>query len=176
MIVASAIMLAGCDGSSQPPVATATHAASPSSSSETGTPSSTVADQRAAVEAAYREFWAVGQSFDRDYPPNRWREVLARVATDPVLSRALAGARLQREHGIVLYGRVILRPTVVSVSADGRARVSDCQDTSRTGQADARTGKRRTVGVPRAPVKAALARGADGRWRVSDLNYVGGGC
>ncbi len=130
----------------------------------------------AAVEAAYREFWAVGQTFDRDYPPGRWRQVLARVATDPILSRALSGARLQREHGVVLYGEVILRLRVVSVLPGGAARVADCQDTSRTGQADAKTGKRRTVGVPRTPVSASLVRGADGRWRVSDVKYIGGGC
>ena len=176
--VAATLLLTGCSQPTQgvQPTPGRQTSDTTASSSSSGTPSSTAADARAAVEAAYRRFWAVGQTFDHDYPPSQWREVLARVATDPLLSRALSGARLQRGHGIVLYGQVILRPTVVSVSPDGRARVSDCQDTSRTGQADAKTGRRRTVGVPRTPVRATLVRGRDGQWRVSDVDYVGGRC
>ena len=178
LAIAAAIVLAGCDGSTQavrPDPTTPGVTGGPTSGTPSGSPTAP-ADQRAAVEAAYREFWRVGQSFDRDYPQPQWRGVLSRVAADPVLSRALSGARLQRQNGTVLYGQVVLRPRVVSVGPQGRARVSDCQDTSRTGQADAKSGKHRTVGVPRSPVNATLVRGVDGHWRVSDVEYTGGWC
>jgi hypothetical protein len=137
---------------------------------------STSGQDRAAVLAAYQEFWRVGRTFDRDYPPAQWRAVLSQVATDPVLSRAVSGAQLQRQNGTVLYGQVIPHPTVTSLDPAGQARVSDCQDASHAGQADAKTGKPKTVGVAHSPVRAILLRGTDGRWRVSDVEYVGGRC
>ncbi len=179
LAVLAVFAVAACDGAESPgmPSTPSATSAPPTVSSRTSTTQSEqAAQERAAVEASYRNFWRVGQSFDRDYPPGEWRTVLGRVATDPVLSRALSGAQLQRQNGIVLYGQVGLRPTVRSIDPEGRAEVSDCQDTSRTGQADAKTGARRTVGVPRAPVTATLLRGVDGRWRVSDTRYTGGRC
>jgi hypothetical protein len=177
VVVATAVLLASCDGARSQPGAASANATggTGSRSGPGGGPPSSTADRRAAVEAVYREFWRVGRTFDRDYPPDQWRAVLSRVAVDPLLSRALSGARLQRQNGTVLYGQVIPRPTVVSVSR-GEARVADCQDASHAGQADAKTGKPRTVGVARSPVKASLILGDDGRWRVSDVDYLGGRC
>jgi len=54
--------------------------------------------------------------------------------------------------------------------------VRDCQDASHSGQADAATGRARTVGVAHNPVEADLVRGADGHWRVSRISYPGGSC
>jgi hypothetical protein len=133
------------------------------------------ADRRAA-EQAYRQFWQVSWTFDQHYAQNQWRDVLGAVAVDPELSLLLSGAQRQRQHGITLYGAVIPHPTVPPVNGKNTATVRDCQDASHSGQADAKTGKAHTVGVARNPVVATLARGEDGRWRVSQIRYPGGRC
>jgi hypothetical protein len=126
------------------------------------------------VEAAYRRFWAVSWDVDKQ-PASRWRAVLASVSVDPELTRLYAGTKAQQQAAIRLYGYVSPRPTVRRVAGD-RATVFDCQDASHAGQADARTGRPKTVGVARTPVGATLLRGSDGVWRVSDVRYTGGGC
>jgi len=125
---------------------------------------------------AYREFWVVTDTFDQRYPEREWPRVLGRVAVDPELGLVLASTRQQRRIGIKVYGHVVPHPTVLPINGSNRVRVSDCQDASKSGQADARTGRPRTVGVPRNPVTAVLVRGTDGRWRVSSVDYPGGKC
>jgi len=64
----------------------------------------------------------------------------------------------------------------IVLTGSGRATVTDCQDASHAGQADARTGKPRSVGVARTWVDATLVLGGDGVWRVSEINYPGSRC
>lgn len=130
---------------------------------------------RAAVEAVYRRYWQVSRTMDRDYPPRLWRRVLSEVAVDPARGIVLARAAEQTRNKVILYGTVAPRPVVI-LQGRARARVSDCQDASGAGQADARTGRRRTVGVARNPVTAVVVRGQDGRWRVASVSYLGGSC
>ncbi len=101
---------------------------------------------------------------------------MAALAADPQLSTALEAMRRNKEVGVKPYGDVTTRITGVDVQGD-RATVTDCQDGSRSGQADAATGDRKTVGSPRIPIHAQMVRdAADGRWRVSQLAYPGGQC
>ena len=136
----------------------------------------TEAADRLAIETAYRDFLRIGQTFDQQYPESRWKAVLGQVATEPQLSLTLISARAQKRNSIKLYGEVVPRPKVLPVAGASRATVQDCQDTSHTGQADAKTGQRRTVGIPRNPAVATLELGADTRWRVSKITYPGGSC
>ena len=133
------------------------------------------AAEAAAAAAAYTRFWRVSRTFDRRYPQRSWRHVLGEVAADPALSLVLAQATAQARNRITLYGTVVPHPTV-TLRGGARAGVRDCQDASRAGQADAVTGRRRTVGVARNPITAALALGADGRWRVASVDFPGGSC
>jgi hypothetical protein len=128
------------------------------------------------VVAAYRGYWRLAAVFDSRYPQVRWRTVLSAVAVDPLLSRAVSAARVQHTNGIAVYGQVVPRPTVLAVNGRPRATVRDCADGSHAGQADAATGRHRTVGAARLPVVATVVRGRDGRWRVSDLSFPGGRC
>jgi hypothetical protein len=175
-VAATMLVTAACSQSTQqsePTPATQTgDTTTPSSPS--GTPSSTPADGRAAVEAAYRRFWAVSWRLD-SHPEAQWRQVLSTVAVDPELTRVLEGTRAQKRNGITRYGEVVPRPTVVAITG-ATARVKDCQGGDKSGQADARTGRRTTVGVARNPLDGFLTRGADGRWRVTDIRYPGGRC
>lgn len=140
-----------------------------------GVPPSEAADRRA-VEAVYRRFWVVEASFDADYPQPRWALVLAEVAADPVLTRLVETAAVQHRNGIRVYGQVMPHPQIPVIGGRSLITVLDCQDDSHTGQADARTGVPRSVGVARTAVVATMRRGADGRWRVSDARYTGGEC
>jgi hypothetical protein len=174
LALAAVPWLAGCDHRTARAPADTPPAPSASAASPAATTSSRALAERAAVEAAYRRFWAVSWDVDKQ-PASRWRVVLAGVSVDPELTRLYAGTKAQQQAGVRLYGQVGARPTVRQVSGN-RATVSDCQDASKAGQADARTGKPKTVGVARSPVEATMVRGADGRWRVSDVRYTGGVC
>lgn len=169
---AFAMLLAGCSGENTP-------APSPSSSPNLSAPSqaatSSAQDERAAVETAYTQFW-VSTFHASDKPENTWHDVVAAVAVDPQLTTTLNAMQSQKQAGIKVYGDVTAR--IVSVQITGAsAKVVDCQDGSRAGQADAKTGDRKTVGVPRNPVNADLKRdGADGRWKVAQVTFPGGTC
>jgi hypothetical protein len=115
-------------------------------------------------------------TFDQRYPEGDWPRVLSWVAVEPELSLVLASTRQQERIGIKVYGYVIPHPAVQPINGSDRAQVTDCQDASKSGQADAKTARPRTVGVPRNPVTAVLVRGADGRWRVSSIKHPGGSC
>ena len=131
---------------------------------------------RSAVVKAYRAFWPLMARFDQRYPELQWTAVLRRVAVDPQLSQAIAVARQQRRAGVRLYGEPRPRAPRVTVKSATSASVADCADFSHYGQADARTGKPRTVGVARNPVKATLIEGRDGVWRIAEISYPGGTC
>lgn len=139
---------------------------------EHGTTTSAASKQD--VVAAYRQFWYVAQHLDVQQE-TAWRATLARVATDPALTRILDELRGRVDAGYHQFGSVIPRPTAISVHGD-RASVLDCQDASRTGELDDSTGLATNVGQARTPVAAVLVRGTDHRWRVSDANYLSGDC
>ncbi len=172
--VAVGVAVAGCRG---PAAGSPTTRVQPSLTSPAGGHAAEAEEaDRRAVEAAYRQFWVLEASFDSRYPAARWRAVLSAVAADPVLTRLLDGAAAQQRQGIRIYGQAVPRPAIPAIGGRAAVRVADCQDDSRTGQADARTGRPRSVGVARTPVVAVVVRGQDGRWRVSDVHYVGGRC
>lgn len=70
---------------------------------------------------------------------------------------------------------MINRITDVDIDGD-EATVEDCQDTSETGQADAETGERKTVGVERAPTRARMERSGAGEWKVAEVTHPDGEC
>ncbi|WP_409496092.1 hypothetical protein [Amycolatopsis sp. cmx-11-12] len=166
----AAVLLVSCSGG--------TGRVSPSSTNLSAPPqtaSSSGQDERAAVETAYSAFWSRTLQTD-DEPEDTWRAAMTAVAVDPQLTTTLNAMRTQRQSGIKVYGDVTAR--IQSVQIDGAsAKVADCQDASRTGQADATTGDPKTVGVPRNPVAADLKRdNTDGRWRVAKVAFPGGTC
>ena len=168
--------LAACSASSSPTTpAVGTTRASTVTRPPSPTPSVTPVSDDAAIEAVYRRFWPVLTSFNRE-PESQWRSVLGRVAADPQLSFAIAVTRQQRRDGITQYGVASPRAPKVTLTGNGRAGVKDCVDFSRTGQADARTHAPRTVGVARTPLSVTLIKGADQRWRVSQVIFPGGHC
>ncbi|MCA1229411.1 hypothetical protein [Saccharopolyspora sp. 6M] len=167
--VAGVIMvgLAGCAQAPQPaapepPIAPPPHA------------DARFSGEQAAVAEAYERFWMVSRGLPQ-HPAERWRPELEQVAAGSMAETILDNLGRQREHGIVLYGEVHPRISDVRLGSD-RAVVTDCQDSSSAGQADASSGEPKTVGVARNPVSGSLQRGPDGAWRVTRIDYPRGGC
>lgn len=169
-VIVASLSIGGCGGDAD---------------SESGSPSSTAAgtaapDQeatdRADVEDAYVEFVRVTWTFDKHFPESRWREVVARVAVEPLVTTVVASATAQKRQGIVLYGQPVPHVTVDPINGADRATLRDCQDARRAGMADAVTKKPRSRGIARTPVIVTLVRGSDGAWRVSEARFPGGAC
>lgn len=165
--------LAGCSGGASQPRPSSPNLSAPSPGPTA--PSSAPSDGKEAVVAAYTQFWP--RSLDAgNGPEDSWRGALAAIAVDPQLSTTLAAMARQKAAGITTYGQVAVRILSVEVSGS-TAKVVDCQDASHAGQADARTGAKKTVGVARMLVHAMLVRDtANGTWKVSKTEFPGGAC
>jgi hypothetical protein len=131
-------------------------------------------DERARILADYRRFWAIAVTVSRR-APDSWRSTMSAVAAEPLLSELLDGIAEQYRKGLVDYGAVVPRPRVVQASAD-RASVLDCQDASKSGALDIKTGIVKAAGSARTPMTCVLTRGVDGRWRVSEAMLLDGTC
>ncbi|MCX2729446.1 hypothetical protein OOZ19_04280 [Saccharopolyspora sp. NFXS83] len=129
--------------------------------------------QREVIED-YTAFWKVTRRLPQR-PPERWRPELEQVAAGTMAETILDNLALQRDRGITLYGEVHQRITDVRLTGDS-AVVTDCQDSSGSGQADAVSGEPKTAGVARNAVSGTVERGPDGTWRVTRIDYPQGGC
>lgn len=167
------MLVAGCSSGDAPAPTSSPTLSAPSQAPSA--PSTSGQDQRQAVEATYAQFWPRSLAIPNT-PEDTWRNAMAAIAVDPQLSTTLEAMHRNKQVGVKPYGDVTTRISHVEVRGD-RATVIDCQDGSRSGQADAATGDRKTVGSPQIPIHAQLARdAADGQWKVSQLEYPGGPC
>ena len=165
--VLAALVLAGGCGSAAPPAADEPAIEPPPS------PHAHLGGDETVVRQAYERFWQVSQAVPH-LPPDRQRLELAAVAAEPLAERMAGALAAQRTRDVTVYGTVT--PRISDVRLDGdTAVVRDCQDASRSGQADG-SGRPRTVGLARNPVSATVQRSADGAWRVADVAYPGGSC
>ena len=169
VLLGSALTLAGCSGSSSAPVAVPQTSTTPASLATTPP---TENDQ---VLTSYRAFWAHLTAASRA-PAGARQAILAKYAADPELSSLLRGMAQGDRNGTVFYGQDIPRPRVVSLSSQqGLAVIRDCQNSSRAGNADRKTGRRLTVGVSRHLVISTMNR-VDGQWRVASVSYKTSRC
>jgi hypothetical protein len=118
----------------------------------------------------YRELYNVGPRAERASSDER-RAILKQVATQPLLDTMLKGITALRAQGRVTWGQPVLHPFDVQVHGN-RAALHDCQDARKAGQADDRTGKRLTHGMPATHMVAALVKEDDGRWRVAKVDQL----
>ncbi|MET9259598.1 hypothetical protein [Amycolatopsis sp. NPDC004079] len=173
LAAAVAMLVAGCSGGAAPTTTSSSNMPAPSQ--PPSAPTSSEPDQRQAVEAAYTQFWPRSLAIPST-PEATWQAAMAKLAVDPQLSTTLAGMRRNKQVGVKPYGDVTTHISSVEVHG-GKATVIDCQDGSRSGQADAATGDRKTVGTPQIPIHARMSRDAsDGQWKVAELAYPGGPC
>lgn len=164
-LLAATTSVAACTGNSAPSPTTA--AAKPAASA-TSTPSTPTDED--AVLAVYRELYVAGPRAEHA-PSAKRRAILERVAAPPLLDTMLKGITVLRASGRVTWGQPVLHTFDVRVQGD-RAALHDCQDARKAGQADDRTGKRLTHGMPATHMVAALIKGADGAWRVAKVEQL----
>jgi hypothetical protein len=135
--------------------------------SETPTPTAAADDQ---VLLQYRRLWTETLPAATIAPTGTRRDILARTMTDPALNDAIGRIAKMDEAGQTSYGVTI--PLRQSVKLDGKsAVVTGCLDSSKSGVADAKSGRKLTVGVPTSPVAVTFKQGADGVWRVSETKF-----
>ncbi|MEV0168978.1 hypothetical protein [Nonomuraea fuscirosea] len=118
----------------------------------------------------YRELYVAGPRAEHA-PSAKRRAILERVAAPPLLDTMLKGITALRASGRVTWGQPVLYTFDVRVQGD-RADLHDCQDARKAGQADDRTGKRLTHGMPATHMVAALIKGTDGAWRVAKVEQL----
>ena len=135
-------------------------------------PAAQEAADRAAVEAAWAEFWTVYESIVRT-PPELREQALGKVSVDPIKGRILAAATDFDSQGLDYFGTVVQHPYWLDSIAGGEfAVMRDCQDQSNYGSIYVASGQRRTVGIERDSLQAGFVREADGTWRVQNVQYL----
>jgi hypothetical protein len=152
-------------------------------SSDSHTPTKTVAppspsrsplSDQDAITSAYRNLYVVGQRAEQASPEQR-RSVLATVATQPLLDRMLRGIAALQATGRATWGMPVHHTFDVKINGD-KATLHDCQDATKTGQADAKTGRRLTHGMTGTHLVVSFRKGKDGAWRASTLEQVDDSC
>jgi hypothetical protein len=183
-LVGALLTLIGCTSSGGHPTETSDAPTSNSSSSPPTTsspapstssmdPAAREAADRQAVEAAWMHYWSTYIAFESKYPQSRWSSVIAGIAVDPIRAQIMRAARADRIIGVVGYGYVVPHP-YWQTSIDGKptATMGDCMDQSHYGSMFVKTGRKQSVGVAHDNTRATLVRGADGRWRVKQIEYL----
>ncbi|WP_203883445.1 hypothetical protein [Planotetraspora kaengkrachanensis] len=127
-----------------------------------------------AVVAVYRDLYPAGQRAEQT-PPEERRAILEDVATQPLLDRMLRGIAALRVTRRVTWGTPVIHAFDVEIK-DDRATLHDCQDGTKSGQADDKTGERLTHGKSGTHLIATLQTGEDGVWRVSKVEQVKAPC
>ncbi len=181
LLSATALTITSCSDSDrpsgQPPLQSSPPLAVPSSQGAPSAGTNQPASPRDAVIAAYRQYWDASQKA-AVLPEAQAREVLAPVSTPGVIDDQIRGIRDLQAKNREPWGRVTVHVYAVDISGSV-ARLSDCQDVSQAGLADARTHQLipGTRGGAR-PVNysARLHKGGDGRWRVSAVKAMEAPC
>jgi hypothetical protein len=103
--------------------------------------------------------------------------MLAPYAAQPYLGHVLAQIAAYRADDEVSWGYLVPHVTSVQVSGN-QAVVRDCQDASSAWLVSSATGRviPGTTGYARTSMVAALARGSDGRWRLTFLGHLADPC
>jgi len=171
--IAAAALLAGCGGPA--PVPLPVHSTSVHAPTTTPAPTDE-GSARAQVIAAYTAYFPASKAAEAA-APSRAQAILAPYAAQPYLRNVLAQMAGYRARGETAWGYVV--PHVTSVTVDGStAEVHDCQDASHAALASASTGAviPGTTGQAGTSLIASLARGRDGRWRITSLAHLAVPC
>lgn len=129
--------------------------------------------QEAAILSQYRAFFASITRLSKEKYEVRY-PAMQKLAVDPELTQVMGGIAASQRAGEVLYGDVVLRPTILTVDG-GTALLKDCQDTSQHGRMKVSTGKKVTVGRVNDLAKVTMKRGTDGVWRMATIAYAPAG-
>jgi hypothetical protein len=169
---ATLFVISACGGqpsANLPPKATPLTAPTGSAASPSDSPAQ-------AVASAYVAYFPVLKAAEA-VPPAQAKAMLAPYAAQPYLGKVLDQMASYRAQDEVASGYVT--PHVTKVTVNGRvAEVYDCQDASHATLTNTSTGKVTPPlkGSARTYLIASLARGSDGRWRLTSLAHVSVPC
>lgn len=167
-------LLTGCPGTPEPSGSLPpTPSATPSSTaSAMPSPSTSLTDEQQ-ILAQYKRFWLEALPAAFSAPASQRRSILEPVVTDPELTVLVDNLAALNERGEKDYG--VNRPLRQTVEIrQNLSLVTGCLDSSGSGVAEAKTGRKKTKGVPQNPVRVNLRRTAGQAWRVSAVTYPGG--
>ena len=130
----------------------------------------------AGVIAAYTAYFPALLAAE-PLPQARAAAMLAPYAAQPYLAHVLAQIAAYQANDEVSWGSLVPHVTSVQVSGN-QAVVRDCQDASSAWLVSSATGRviPGTTGYARTSLVAALARGSDGRWRLTFLGHLADPC
>lgn len=189
LLLAVAVLLAACSGSSVKPSASLSgHPRSSSAAisdpstkmptTSSSTPVVTTASVEQSVGAAWLNYWKVSLALTT-HPRPQWPARVKAVAVDPIYTQLLNSIRLQQDKlGQVGYGYVISHPywPTPPDASSKRVVMGDCFDGSHAGTKIAKTGQVKTVGKTNTNIHATLVKGQDGSWRVEQIQYLKASC
>ena len=178
-----ALAAAACSSSSTAPngSSSASDPSSPrvsSSASTSSDPTVTTASVEQVVQAAWLNYWKVALSFESTASANDWPQAVAAVAVNPIRNQLILGASKDRLENLVGYGYIVSRPywPTAAEAHSQKVVMGDCFDGTRAGLKFKKTGRTHSVGTPRTNVHATLVKGADGKWRVEQIEYLKASC
>ena len=129
---------------------------------------------RKKIEKAWLDYWDVYVAFNR-VPKEQRPARFGAVAMDPELADLLQAANKADAMKIRNFGHVVHHVYWGPPVARKRSAViGDCTDQSRFGVENSQTGEGESVGTRGANYNGTLQKGADGRWRVSFLDFRDG--
>jgi hypothetical protein len=167
-------IVGACDDDEQygtPPPAASSRAA-PSSPGAEPSPTASPTDEQQII-AQYRRFWLQTLPAVFAAAPAQRRALLTPVVMNPQLDTLLTNLAALEANGEKDYGTSIpLRQTTRITNRT--ALVTGCLDSRKAGIVDARSGRMKSHGVARNPVRATLKKNDDAVWRVYAVAYPGG--
>lgn len=140
---------------------------SASAPTKTGGVSAAEAADRKAVEAAWLKYWDVYAKL-ADVPKAQRAAKYATVAVDPELAMLIKIAANADKEGVNNSGPVVHRIAwPLPIDRADEAVITDCQDQSKFGLADSKTGQQLSVGSDRVKIQPTLRRTSIGVWKVA---------
>ncbi|GAA4101041.1 hypothetical protein [Actinomadura miaoliensis] len=165
--VALLLVLAGsCSNGDRKTVLPST---SPPEAPTTSTATTSVED---AVRHAYTQYWMALPQAEQSSSNERRRQLLGEYATQPLLDDVLRNIDQLHARNLTSSGHIVVHIQKVQIGGN-RATVWDCQDSTNAQVKNSRTGQVTSRGTPNDHLRATLARGSDGRWRINRISPLG---
>lgn len=153
----------------------------PTTSAPTAPPASPTTPPTASVptggtaEAAYTRYWTVLTQAEHTQNLDQRRQILAQSAAEPLLSDVLSNINKMHAQDETSSGYVVVH--VKKTEAAGtRTQIWDCQDATHAVLKNAKTGEVTSRGAAHYYLRASLAHGTDGQWRLTKIVPLNGRC
>lgn len=163
-VVATVLVLGGAGAAAY----TLTQSGGPSGAPVVASRPTATPAARAAILEQYREYRKVEEKAELANPDKR-RKLLTPYLTNPAYTTVMQGMARWDRQGWKSWGQVESDPGKLTIR-DGRATLHACQNYSRAGKADRKTGEHLTVGKKRVHeiTRWEIVRG---KWQIAKFQY-----